>query len=99
MPNGHGGIPWMGSPVLLLALLILLSWLRFSREASWTVYAAYPVAALFAWRFAWHLCLYEATGYDGGYTPPEEMKKARASFYRLSVVLIAVAIISVHLIW
>ena len=99
MPNGHGGIPWMGSPVLLLLLLISLAWLRFSREASWTVYATYPIAALFAERFAWHLCLYQATEYGGGYTSGEEMRDARVSYRWVMGVLIPVALIAVYLIW
>jgi len=89
----------MGSPVLLLLVLISLAWLRFSREAAWTVYAAYPVAALFGERFAWHLCLYQTTEYGGGYTPAEEMRDARTSYHWALGGLIPVALIAVYLIW
>ena len=99
MPNGHGGIPWFGSPILLLVVLSALAWLRFSHDAAWTLYAAHPIAALFAWRFAWHLCLYRPTEYGGGYTSDEEMRKARARYYTLSAVLIPLAILAVQLLW
>jgi hypothetical protein len=52
VPNGHGGIPRFGSPVLLSIGLALLLWLRISGGATWTIAAAYPLACLLAWRFS-----------------------------------------------
>jgi hypothetical protein len=99
MPNGHGGIPRWGSPLLLLVLLSILIWVRLSEQAVWTVYVAYPLAALLAWRFAWHLCLYDVMEYGGGYTSPDKLQKARSLYIKMLLALVPGAILCVYLFW
>lgn len=99
MPNGHGGIPRFGSPVLLSLGVAVLLWLRVSGEAHWTVHAAYAAAGLLAWRFAWHLHLYDAMEYGGANTPPEELRAAKRRYRVTALVLVPLVLLSVHVLW
>lgn len=99
MPNGHGGIPRFGSPVLLLVALLALLWLRVSREATWTTPVAYVAVALLAWRLAWHVHLYDVMEYEGAYTPPEKLQAARRRHRLTTLVLVPLALLAVHQLW
>ena len=87
MPNGHGGIPRYGSPVLLLLVIAYLAALRATGGGAWTGYAALLAALLLGWRLAWHLWLYDLTEYGGAYADPEEMRAARRRYYLTAAVL------------
>jgi hypothetical protein len=80
MPNGHGGIPRFGSVVLLGGALVLLYFLHLTKGWEWCSVAGYVMAMAFGWRLAFHLCLWDATEYDGAYTKAEEMARARRRF-------------------
>ncbi|MBI1746880.1 MAG: hypothetical protein HYR55_09875 [Acidobacteria bacterium] len=86
MPNGHGGIPRFGSPILLL--LALLGYMALSRsvDSLWASAPGYLIGALFGWRLSWHIHLYDAMEYEGAYTS-EEVKKRTKRRYRMGWLL------------
>ena len=99
MPNGHGGVPRYGSPVLLSIVLVALLGLQRSWEARWTLPLAYLVAGLLAWRFAWHLHLYDLMEYDGAYTSPDRLQRAKRAHRLTTLVLVPAALACVHAFW
>jgi hypothetical protein len=99
MPNGHGGIPKYGSPFLLFLVLGVLALLKRSYDAEWTVYAAYPAAVLFGWRFAWHFHLYDVMEYDGAHATPEKLAVTRRRYRIGMVAWIAAAVGATFAIW
>jgi len=99
VPNGHGGVPRFGSPILLFFALCGLLWLRIARDAQWTLYLALVGAALFAWRLAWHIHLYELLAYGGAYTPQEVLDAARKRYLATLLFLLPAALIAAYLVW
>jgi hypothetical protein len=74
MPNGHGGAPFLASPILLaivFAALVALS------PGGWAWSAlSLIVAAAAGWRLAYHLHLREADEYGGAYTSADAYQRA-----------------------
>ena len=99
MPNGHGGIPRYGSPVFLSLILLGLLGLQRSHETRWTLPLAYLVAGLVAWRFAWHLHLYDLMEYDGAYASPAELQAAKRRYRWTMLFLVPAALVGVHVLW
>ncbi|MDH5804726.1 MAG: hypothetical protein OEZ54_06025 [Gemmatimonadota bacterium] len=99
MPNGHGGIPRYGSPILLLVFLLVLLRLEISRDFDWTIFPAYGLAASIAWRFSWHLFLYPLMEYGGSYTSVEALEAATRRYRLLAIVLIPGAVAAVFFFW
>jgi hypothetical protein len=73
MPNGHGGIPHYGSPILYAILFFVAvfyplaadPWLQWARAALCLL-----LAALAGWRLAYHLHMWDADALQG-YAPEE----------------------------
>jgi hypothetical protein len=90
MPNGHGGYPYMGSPLLLLLLIAIV--LFAGREGSETNAAlvrpvlALALALLFGWRLAYHLHKRQLDAYGGAYESADERRRASRRF-RLFAIL------------
>ncbi len=99
MPGGHDRLRRFRSPLVLFLLLATLYWVKLSWQAVWTFYLAYPLAALFAWSFAWHLCLYNATEYGGTLTDPDRLRKAHSRSVKMRAALVPAAVLSVYLFW
>ena len=99
MPNGHGGIPRFGSPFLVIVMMAVLLRLRFSLDASWTVYPAYVGAAVFGWRFAWHLWMYDLMEYGGSYSSVEELAQSTRRYWLTALVTVPVSLALVYLFW
>lgn len=93
MPNGHGGIPKYGSPVLLV--LALAGLLALSPTDGVLRLLRFPLAALLGWRLAWHYCMYDAMEYGGRPTPDEEMKRARRRYVYALVGLVPLSLLAV----
>jgi hypothetical protein len=73
MPNGHGGSPFLGAPILLAALFGVLA----AFANGWAVAGlCLLVAGLAGWRLAYHLHLRDADEYDGAYTSPDVYQRA-----------------------
>lgn len=82
MPNGHGGAPFLGSPVLFAILFAVLASLPGIERYGWP-YAGLclAVAALAGWRLAYHLHMRGADEYGGAYTSPDAYKRAARRYW------------------
>ena len=99
MPNGHGGIPFLGTPVLLAVAFAVLTRVA---HPGWPWAAALLwIAALFGWRLAYHLHMRGADEYGGAHMSPEAHQRTRTRYSGIAVayVLIAVAAAFVILKW
>jgi hypothetical protein len=92
MPNGHGGYPFLGAPVLCAILFAVLAWLPLG-SAGWLAWLRVALclllAALIGWRLAYHLHLRHSDDYGGAYTAPERYRRAMLR-YRVLALLYAV---------
>ena len=100
MPNGHGGYPWMGGPVLLaiaFAVLLFLPADPASVHGRAIPLLCLVIAAVFGCRLAYHLHMRKADDYGGAYTRPEVFRRARLTYLAACVVYAAVAVYLAHL--
>ena len=98
MPNGHGGVPRFGSPVILL---LLLGWDLARRPTfgfAWAWMLPYALAALLGWRLAWHIHMWDATEYGGAMTSTDKMSAAERR-YLLGTLLYAPAAVGLVYLW
>lgn len=88
MPNGHGGYPFLGAPILYAVLFAILAWLPLG-GALWLGWARVAVclwlAALVGWRLAYHLHLRQADNYGGAYTAPQRYRSAKLRYWVFAV--------------
>ncbi|MEX2179286.1 MAG: hypothetical protein WD801_11280 [Gemmatimonadaceae bacterium] len=97
MPNGHGGYPWMGGPILLALTFLVLLFLPLDAQS--VAGRARPlvslvVAGLFGCRLAYHLHMRRADAYGGGYTDPAAFRRAKR---RYAAACVGYAVVSVYL--
>ncbi len=91
MPNGHGGAPFLGAPILFAILFAVSAALPLRDRLGW-VWAGVCLlfAALAGWRLAYHLHMRAADEYGGAYTSPDAYRQA-ARRYALYAVLYTIA--------
>lgn len=80
MPNGHGGYPWMGSPLLLAVALLILVLLPFDPDSGHgraRPMLAAVIGVVFGCRVAYHLHRRSTDAYGGAYTDPDNVRRAR----------------------
>jgi hypothetical protein len=94
MPNGHGGIPRYGSPIILLIVFIVLFVLK--EHVPLYNYLKYILALLLAWRLAWHVAMYPAMEYGGHYTSEEDLRSAKRKY---GIALIVCVVVLVGVAW
>lgn len=82
MPNGHGGIPRMGTPLLFAVLAALAVALQQPALAA-------ALAAIAGWRLAYHLHFWAADEYGGAYTSAEKYRRAQLRYYGFGVLYAA----------
>ena len=87
MPNGHGGLPRFGAPVLLGIVTALLLWWFSATAAIIPQILMYLSAVLCGWRLAFHLTMWDAMQYGGAYTEGADMRRARRN-YRIAVAIL-----------
>jgi hypothetical protein len=78
MPNGHGGIPHFGSPILLALIFFAAAFWPLASDASLqsTRFGiCLALAVLVGWRLAYHLHMWRAEEYSA-YMSPEEYRRA-----------------------
>lgn len=93
MPNGHGGIPFLGAPLLFLVLFGVLAALPLGERLGWGwVAICLAFAALAGWRLAYHLHLRDADEYGGAYTEPGAYRRALRRYRILAPTYALVAI-------
>jgi hypothetical protein len=88
MPNGHGGIPRFGSPILLIILFIIMFILK--EYIPLYNYLKYALALVLAWRLAWHIAMYPTVAYGGQFTSDKELQTTKEKYV---FVLIACAVV------
>ena len=93
MPNGHGGIPFLGAPVLLGILTALLVWWYRATGSVIPQVLIYISTALFGWRLAFHITMWDVMEYGGGYTSEEDMTKAKRRFMGAAITLIPLSLL------
>ena len=81
MPNGHGGVPFLGGPIVIA--LLLAFFVAFARDALpravW-VGGCVGLAGLIGWRIAYHLHMRHADEYGGAYIEPDAYRRARRRY-------------------
>ena len=89
MPNGHGGVPWMGAPLFFAVLAAIAIFLQQPAVAA-------ALAAIAGWRLAYHLHFWNADEYSGAYTDPLAHRRARWRYWCFGALyaLAAVAAVS-----
>ena len=90
MPNGHGGVPRFGAPVLLAVLFLAVHGARPGEAGMLFDVLEVALVLAFAWRLAWHLFMWQASEYDGAYVSEAESRRA-VFMTSLFTVLFAVA--------
>ena len=82
MPNGHGGVPFLGAPVFLGVLFAVFASLPDIARFGWAyVGLCLGLAAAAGWRLAYHLHMREADEYDGAYTAPDAYQRAARRYW------------------
>lgn len=94
MPNGHGGIPKYGSPILLVVLLG--GWiLVVDKENPWYMFR-FVLAAVLGWRLAWHIFMYDLMEYGGHYQDKNIINKARTKYSVAAIIFIILICTAVY---
>lgn len=91
MPNGHGGVPRFGAPILLWGLgsvLYLSEWLA---NTAYYRPVLLGLAAGFAWKLAEHTHYWHVLQYGGSRVTPEEATQARVKMVVGSLVYAMIA--------
>ena len=84
MPNGHGGVPYLGGPILFTIMFAAFAWQPFSNDGwfAWTrVGICLFLAAVIGWRLAYYFHMYDADDYGGAYTPPDLYRRASRRYW------------------
>lgn len=93
MPNGHGGYPFLGGPILLAVLFTVTAFLPLEARG-WLgglrVAICLLLAALVGWRLAYHLHLRHSDGYGGAYTSPAVYRRAVLRYWILALLYAAI---------
>jgi len=101
MPNGHGGYPWMGGPILLGIVFLILLFLPLDPRSvlgGTRVILSLLVAGIFGCRLAYHVHMRSADAYEGAYTDPAAFRRARRRYLIACVVYSVTAVYVAHLI-
>ena len=84
MPNGHGGVPYFGGPIVFAMMFAFLMWLPFA-EGGWLAWTRFGIcmilAAAIGWRVAYYIHMYGADEYGGAYTPPDVYQRASRRYW------------------
>lgn len=92
MPNGHGGAPFLGAPILLAVLFAIFAFLPVRDRLGWAwVGIGLVLAALAGWRLAYHLHMRDADEYGGAYTAPDAYRRAARRYWLLAVLYTVLA--------
>src|SRR5262245_34735631 len=92
MPNGHGGVPFLGGPVFFAMMFATFVWVPFGNDGwfAWTrVGICLLLASAIGWRMAYYIYMYSADDYGGAYTPREVYRRASRR-YRIAAPIYAV---------
>ena len=101
MPNGHGGAPFLGGPIILAIIFVVVVTLPLRESLGWIWLAAcVTLAASVGWRVAYHLHMRHADEYGGAYIAPEEYQRAVRRYRLMAVVYAAIgAAVGYGIVW
>lgn len=86
MPNGHGGVPFFGTPIIFAVMFAIFAGLPLKTRLGWAwVAICLVLAALVGWRLAYDLHMRDADEYGGAYTPPDVYRRAARRYWCLAV--------------
>jgi hypothetical protein len=95
MPNGHGGTPFLGAPLLIAVMFATFAGLpqqaRLQLGNAW-IAICLVLAALFGWRLAYHLHMRDSDEYGGAYTPTDEYRRASRRYRVKALIYIVLAL-------
>jgi len=92
VPNGHGGAPFLGAPVLFAVLFAIVAASPAREQIGWFwVAICLVLAALAGWRLAYHLHMRAADEYGGAYTSPDVYRRAALRYCIAAVVYTAIS--------
>ena len=95
MPNGHGGVPFLGTPIFFAVMFSIAAWIPLKTRLGWAwVVICLVFAALVGWRLAYHLHMWDADEYGGAYTEPDVYRRAVVR-YRVLAVLYTVFTVAI----
>ena len=83
MPNGHGGVPFLGTPILFAAMFATFVALPLRSRFGW---------AWVGWRLAYSLHMWNADEYGGAYTEPGAYRRAVRRYRVLAVVYTVITV-------
>jgi hypothetical protein len=90
MPNGHGGTPFLATPIMFAVLFAIFAGLPLKARLGWAwVAICLVLAALVGWRLAYDLHMRDADEYGGAYTPADDYRRAARRYRVLAVVYAA----------
>ena len=91
MPNGHGGVPFLALPIMLIVIFVTVVALPVGPRFGWAwVGVCLLLAALIGWRLAYDLHMRDADEYGGAYTPADVYRRAVLRYRSLVVIYVAV---------
>jgi len=93
MPNGHGGIPRFGSPVLIFLVTFLFVWWARSTASVLPQVLSVIGAGIFGWRLAFHMTMWGALEYDGRYSFKQQIKNSKRNYFIARLLLMPLAIL------
>jgi hypothetical protein len=101
MPNGHGGVPFLGTPIFFTVMYAAFAGLPLKDRLGWVWVAIFLVfAALAGWRLAYHLHTWDADEYGGSYTEPDVYRRAKGRYRVLAMVYtVLTAAVGFGLLW
>lgn len=86
MPNGHGGVPFLGAPILFAVMFAAFAGLPLQARLGWAwVAICLVLAGLVGWRLAYNLHMWGADEYGGAYTAPDVYRRAARRYRVLAV--------------
>ena len=101
MPNGHGGVPFLGTPIFFAAMFATFAGLPLKTRLGWAwVAICLVLAALVGWRLAYNLHMWDADEYGGAYTEPDVYRRAARRYRVLAVVYtVLTAAVGFSILW
>jgi hypothetical protein len=101
MPNGHGGVPFLGTPILFAAMFVIFAGLPLKTRLGWAwVAICLVLSALVGWRLAYNLHMWDADEYGGAYTEPDVYRRAARRYRVLAVVYtVLTAAVGFSILW
>jgi uncharacterized protein (DUF2062 family) len=92
MPNGHGGAPFMGAPIIFAVMFAIFAAAPLKEALGWAwVAICLACAALAGWRLAYHLHMRAADEYSGAYISADAHLKAVRRYWVLAPLYAALA--------